>query len=411
MFFGWRVVAGSFIALMLVLGFFTYSFTLFVTPLREEFGASLEQVMYSLTLGTLLSLFASPVTGILVDRMSIRILMTLGALVTAAGFFSMSAASSIGAFNLTFALTFALSNAMVGTMAGSAAVSRWFLRNRGRALGITTIGTSVGGIAIPALAAWWIAELGWRGAFQNLALMSLLLAPILWLTIRGRPSELGMHPDGDPPPDISQHADTSGGAQPGPADAAPGMKEIVVRRDFWLIGLSVGLLIATFSSTLSNLSPYATGLGASQAQASTLIMLLAITGLIGKLIFGMAADRFSLKWGLWASQGLVCIAFLLMSTEPPYAVIVVAALCMGFATGGLLPVWNAMMAQVFGVDSFGRAMGAMGPVITLLVMPAYILVGRLHDLNGNYVVILTGFAVTVIIAALLLAPVRLPKTH
>ena len=42
MFFGWRVVAGSFVAMMLVLGFFTYSFSLFVTPLREEFGVGLE---------------------------------------------------------------------------------------------------------------------------------------------------------------------------------------------------------------------------------------------------------------------------------------------------------------------------------------------------------------------------------
>lgn len=403
MFFGWRVVGGSFVAMMLVLGFFTYSFTLFVSPLREEFGASLEQVMYSLTLGTLLSLFIGPVIGILIDRLSIRMLMCVGALITAAGFYAMSIANSIGAFNLAFGLTFALSMSLVGTVAASAAVSRWFVRNRGRALGITTMGTSVGGMSMPVLATWWITELGWRGALENMALLSIALCPLLWFTIRGRPAEMGLFPDGDP------HIEYQSPAESEAAENAPGMKEIVVQRDFWLIGLSVGLLIATFSSTLSNLSPYATGLGASQAQASTLIMLLAITGLIGKLLFGFAADKFSLKWGLWASQGLVCIAFLLMAMEPPYAVIVMAALCLGLATGGLLPVWNAMMAQVFGVDSFGRAMGAMGPVITMLVTPTYIVVGRLYDLQGSYVATLMGFAVLVICGAFLLAPVRLPE--
>jgi MFS family permease len=357
--------------------------------------------------------------------------MTGGCLLTALGFFAMSRAASIGMFNLAFGLTFSLGNSLVGTMAGSAAVSRWFVRGRGRALGITTIGTSVGGIALPALAAGWIAADGWRVALENLALIALAVTPWLWFNIRGRPQELGLHPDGDPPQEAQLDsaaldsaalekagvdkvglngaaAAIAGSESLHKATGSPGMLEIIFNRDFWLIGLSVGLLIAAFSSTLSNLSPYATELGASKQQASALIMLLAVTGLVGKLVFGVAADRFSLKWGLWVAQGLVALAFLLMATEPAYPVLLGVAVCLGLATGGLLPVWNSMMAQVFGVDSYGRAMGAMGPVITLLIMPAYILVGRLHDLQGNYVSALLLFAGCVTLGALLLAPVRLP---
>ena len=53
MFFGWRVVAGAFVGMMLTTGFFSYSFTVLVNPIREEFGASLEQVMYAPTISTL----------------------------------------------------------------------------------------------------------------------------------------------------------------------------------------------------------------------------------------------------------------------------------------------------------------------------------------------------------------------
>ena len=52
MFFGWYVVGGGFLAQLLVVGFFTYAVSLLVVPVREEFGVSLEQVMYSLTVGT-----------------------------------------------------------------------------------------------------------------------------------------------------------------------------------------------------------------------------------------------------------------------------------------------------------------------------------------------------------------------
>ena len=103
-------------------------------------------------------------------------------------------------------------------------------------------------------------------------------------------------------------------------------------------------------------------------------------------------------------------ALLLMVFQPPYPVIALAAVCLGFATGGLLPVWNSMMALVFGADSFGRAMGAMAPMMTMLVMPAYILIGRLHDLHGNYTTSLAVFCVLTVLAILLLIPVRLPTT-
>jgi len=426
MFFGWRVVAGSFVCMMLVLGFFSYTFSLFVVPLREEFGVGLEQVMYSLTLGTLLSLLVGPIAGYLIDHLSVRLLMTLGMLLFAASLFTMSRTATITQFNLVFGFSFALVTGMAGPVATSAAVSRWFVRSRGRALGIMTIGSSAGGMLLPAIAAGWINSVGWRAAIVNLGLMALLAIPWVWLNIRSRQGELGMEPDGDLPAaaavdgaaaeklavqsaaleaDSAARAVDAAPLQP----AAPGMAKILRSGDFWLIGFSVGLLVAVFSATLSNLSPYATGLGASNAEASTLIMVLAIHGLIGKLLFGAGADRFPLKWGMWAAQGLLVMALLIFSAEPPYYLMMAGAVCMGLATGGLLPVWNSMTAQVFGVDSYGRAMGLMGPVITLLVMPAYLFVGRMHDALGNYVLTLWVFVALMVLAILLLIPLHLPR--
>ena len=402
MFFGWRVVAGSFVSLMLVVGFFTYTFTLFVNPLREEFGVGLEQIMYAPTLAPFLALLTSPFFGIMIDRYPVRWIMTTGCLLTAAGFYTMSLANSVASFIVLYALTFALSNGLAGIMTAGAVVSRWFVRSRGRALGITTIGTSVGGMVVPALATLWIAGSGWRGSFENLALVMLLLVtPMVWFNVRGRPSDLGLEPEGD-------------GATAAVADTVElpppmGMKEIVSRREFWLIGLSVGLLAGTFSAVLANLAPYATELGASKVEASTLVLILALCGLVGKLLFGVAADRFHLSWGLWTSQALAGLAFLLMSAEPAYSMVVLAAMCMGFSTGGFLPVWNAMLARIFGVDSYGRAMGLMAPLITLLTMPAFILAGKMRDGFGDYVNVLLLFSGLIIVAMAMLVPVRIPE--
>ena len=386
--------------MVLTNGFFTYAFTVLVDPVRTEFDASLEQVMYSLTIGTLLGLVVSPVTGILIDRFSVRALMTIGSAFFAVGFYLMAMAPSLSLFNVATGLTMAISMAFTGSMAGSAAVSRWFTRSLGKAMGIAAMGTSVGGVVIPVLLTYWLDREGWRGALENMSMVTLfLLMPIIWFSIRSRPADVGLE------------------AEPGALAAIPatntantslGMHHIVRMPEFWFIGLSMGLVFSAFASMVANLAPYATRLGINDAGVSSMIALLAVGGVIGKLSFGIAADRINPKVGLWMAHLLLGAAFMMLIFEPPFALLLVAALSFGLSTGGLLPVWNGMVAKVFGVDSFGRAMGAMAPLITLSIIPAYIVVGRLFDSTGNYTAGLVLFSFVIGLAAILLVPLKLP---
>ena len=186
-----------------------------------------------------------------------------------------------------------------------------------------------------------------------------------------------------------------------------GLDTIIKNPHFWWIGLSLGLLFASYSSTLANLSPYAMNLGLGEDRASSLIMSVAIFGLIGKLLFGMAADRISLRLGLWIAQGIVVLALVVLSLEPDYEFMLVGTSLLGLAAGGMLPIWGAMMAHVFGLASYGRAMGMMGPLITLCIMPSFPIMGRLFDQTGNYTSAFHLFIGAVVVAAFLLIPVRL----
>ncbi len=402
MFFGWRVVAGAFVGMMLANGFFTYAFTILVNPIREEFGVSLEQVMYSLTIGTLCGLVVAPVTGILIDRHSVRHLMTAGTLLTAVGFYLIAIANSIVVFNISVGITMSIAMATTGSMSGSAAVSRWFTHSLGKAMGIASMGTSLGGIVVPALLTWWLESEGWRGAMHNLSLITLLVvAPFIWLSVRSRPADIGLHAEG-----LQATADSTGEA----VMEALNMGQIIRMPAFWFIGLSMGMVFSAFASMLANLAPYAARLGTGEAKISTMIALLAVGGLVGKISFGMAADRINLKLGLWMAHALLATAFLILIFEPPYTLMLVAAACFGLSTGGLLPVWNAMVARIFGIDSFGRTMGAMGPLITMCIIPAYILLGRLFDSTGSYTAGLVLFTGVIGLGSALLIPLKvLPR--
>jgi MFS family permease len=400
MFFGWYVVTGTFVAQLLIVGFFTYSVSLLVGPVRAEFDVSLEQVMYSMTAGTFFGLAAAPICGGLLDRYPVRWLMASGIIVFAAGLWWVANATSIAEYVLVFGLTLAVSNGLAGSMASSTTVSRWFSASRGKALGIAAIGTSAGGILIPGLMTHWIDTDGWRSALENLSLLTLLVAlPLVVLTIRGRPEDIGLHAEGEA-------ATTSDAAA---TDHGMTIKQILSSRAYWFIGLSLGLLFCVYSSVISNLAPYTSGLGHSNADSSALIMILAVASLVGKIAFGLLADKIDLKLGLWAAIALVAAALLILSTEPGYLWIALAAVLMGLATGGMLPVWGSMMAHAFGLVSYGKAMGLMGPLLTLLVMPGYTIVGRLYDMTGNYQMAMTVLTGLALLSAAALTPLQLEE--
>ena len=210
------------------------------------------------------------------------------------------------------------------------------------------------------------------------------------------------------PADVNQRPEPTPAASPKLADmgALLSSSQILRNPNFWWLGLSLGLLLSSYSAILSNLTLYATQLGYNETYAARLIMVVAIGGVVGKLLFGFAADRFSKKAGLFVAQLSVFIGFLMLYYAPSYTLILVASLLLGLASGGMLPVWGALMANLFGLLSYGRAMGLIGPLVTLCVIPAYPLVGRLYDISGNFTLPLIVFCGMVIASGILLMPLR-----
>ncbi|MFQ3324381.1 MAG: MFS family permease [Pseudomonadales bacterium] len=395
--YGWRVVGGSFVSQGFVVGFFTYAVSLLTQPVQETFNVSIEMVMYGLTLGTLVGLFAMPIIGSLLDKFSVRKLFVLGVVIFAVGLWLLAQTTSIYQYIAIFGVTMALVNALAGAMISSAVVSRWFSENRGKALGVASIGTSVGGVVIPGLITFWLPDYGWRGAVENLAIVIIVFVlPFMIWSIRSWPSEVSID-------DSSTAVETSSVATSAPFTA----KQIISSPNFWWLGIALGLLFSSYTAILSNLTPYAAQLGLGETSASALIMIIAVSGLIGKLLFGAAADMLNQKVALWAAQCLLVIAFVLFAIEPPYVLVVAACISMGLAAGGMLPVWGSLIANIFGLHSYGLAFGLMGPIITLFVMVGFPLVGRLYDVTGSFSLGLWISAGLMFVSAIFLTPVRL----
>ena len=398
MFYGWRIVGGGFLSQAFVIGFFTYAVSLLTQPVQETFDVGVEMVMYSLTCGTFIGLFTMPIVGVLLDKLSVRKLFGAGIILFALGLWLLGQSTTIIQYIVIFGITMALANALAGAMISSAVVSRWFTENRGKALGVAATGTSVGGVLIPGLITFWLPDYGWGGTLENLAMVLIVLVlPVVLWTIRSWPSEVGIQQP--------QEGEAGGSAT---SAGQLGLKDILRNPSFWWLGASLGLLFSTYTSILSNMTPYATQLGHQEEAASGLIMVVAISGLLGKLIFGVAADKLGHKLALWIAQLLVAAGFVILAMEPSYPLITLACVSIGLAVGGMLPVWGAFIADIFGLHSYGRAFGLMAPIITLFVMVGFPLTGRLYDVTGSFSLGLWIFTGLMAVAAILLVPLGLP---
>lgn len=397
MFYGWLLVGVAFLVLMVSSGSIMYSYSVVAVPLGAAFDASRMTMMLGITGMTLAGGLLSPFMGSLIDRWSLRLMMFLGAAGLALAYILLSFTTASWQVPIIYAALMMLGINLLGPLTTSTLLARWFTRRRGMALGIAAVGTSVGGFVFPPLVQWLIDSFEWRSALRILGAGSLLLTlPAIWL-VANRPADRGLHPDGDAPP-------PSSGPLPPPLSTAALLRE----RNFWLVAISISLLFGVYSALLANLVPFALDAGATADRAAFLISAMALAGIAGKLGFGAIADRVDLRAGLAASMALVIVGVVFYVVGDSYSMLLFGSLSLGLAAGGMLPVWGALLAVLFGAANYGRVMGMMNPVIMPMTLLGPPLAGLVHDTTGSYTGAFLGFVVALLAGLVLLPMIRMP---
>jgi len=180
MFYGWLVVAGAFVSHLLSYGVLTVAFGIFFPFMADTLHLGRGLLASISAAARLVSAAVSPLVGPLVDRRGPRLVMALGVLSLAGGTAVLAAAHSAWHVLLGYGVVMAFGSVALGELTGDTTVARWFVRRRGRALAISTMGLSTAGIVLPLPTALLIQHLDWRGAW-------LALGPSRWRSGWRRP--------------------------------------------------------------------------------------------------------------------------------------------------------------------------------------------------------------------------------
>lgn len=395
-FYGWWILGIAFFVQMLGSGTIVYSYSVVAIPLGAEFEASRMAMMFGITAMSLSSAVISPFLGPALDRYSIRIIMLLAGMALPLGYFLLSFVTAMWQVPVIYASCMAIATLILGPLAASTLLARWFENKLGLVMGIAAVGTSAGGFIFPPLIEWMIGQYEWRSAFRMLALIILVLILPAALLIVNRPQDKGMRAYG---------SDGLEKSTSGPHNS--GSPSVLRNRNFWLVAIVVSGLFAVYTALLSNLVPFAMGAGVSKEQGAFLISIVAACGVAGKLLFGVMADRIDLRMGL-AIAILLLIAGLGFFLGEGLAMLIAGSVATGLAAGGMLPVWGAILAWLFGAQNYGRVMGQMNPVIVPMYLAAPLLAGALYDQTGTYRTAFIIFIVLLTSLLFLLPAIRPP---
>lgn len=403
MFHGWWIVGVAMLAQAVSTGLAIYSYGLLVVPIGTEFGANRMEMMWGKTGLSLMTIVLSPLLGTLLDRRSTRALMVFGSLALGAAFLWISVSRTLWEFVFAFAVLTAVAVAMLGPLGTSALVTRWFVGRRGRALSLTALGSSIGGLLIPYLFQDLIDALGWRAACAWVGISAVvLLLPLMVVLVRDRPADLGLHPDG-----AATAATSASHAAPAPAPA----DDLLRSGRFWQIAVAIGAVFAANAALLVNIVPFAQGEGIASKQAALLVSAYAVSGIGGKLLFSLIADRVDLKVSLLAVMTSLVPPIIALTQTNSYQVMLLCSAIIGMVSGGLMPGWTALLARLYGPLHYGRVMGRMLPVTGIMATVIVPLVGFLFDRSGDYDIAFLFLAGLVVGAMMFLAPMRSDDTQ
>lgn len=263
----WIIVAIAAAMLAVAMGQLVNGLSAFFTPLEDEFGWGRGAIAFINTAGLMGIALGGIVMGFAADRLDIRRVVLFGATVTALGMIVASAARELWQLYAVFFVTGAFGGGALFAPL-FALVGVWFRTGAGLAIGIVAAGQAIGQGGIPLANAILIEALGWRGTLLALGLVALATLVPLALLVRIPPS-----------------------AQGAPAEAAAEVEPPIPVR--WLVVLMSAAVLcccSLMSVPLMHLVPLIQGCGIPAPEAGSVVFVMMLAAIAGRVAFGRLAD-------------------------------------------------------------------------------------------------------------------------
>ena len=381
-YYGWWVLAATFVLGVLSGGIFSHSNAIFFGPIKRDLGLNSTQTSLIFSLVRAEGSFAGPIVGRFVDKFGARPMIIFGGLLASAGFIALSSIHSYVLFVVVFVGVVGVGKSSGLGQVLISAVNRWFIRRRSLAMSICITGFASGGAVLLPLISIGVSTIGWRDVMLYSGIfMAVAVVPLAWLA-RHSPEQMGIEPD-----------------LPRPQDGKPAVQTDIVdftvrqalrTRSYWILFAGSVLRITMWGAISVHSVEMFVWKGMSQGEAGLMFSLMFFLSIPMRLGVGILGDRVPLQpmmGGGMVAAALAVVAMLVMDGDIAVYLFVVL---MAVEQGGSTLNWVAL-GNFFGRTSFATLMGIISTAFNLGMLVSPIYAGYMFDRTGNYTIVLISF--------------------
>jgi MFS family permease len=369
--YGWVIVLVG--ALMTCIGMGAlFTLPVFLQPISQDTGWSTTGISFSMTVAFLVMGAAGFGWGALSDKIGARPVLLMGNALLGLGLIMAGRAQSVLEFQIWY-------GAVIGIAGGSffppliATTVGWFEKHRSLAVSLVSVGIGVAPMTVAPFSRWLIATYQWREAELIIGVAVLVLLVPMSLLIR-RPPAVS--------PDAAETSQAAAGPQPEQSSLTVG--QALRTPQFIVLALVFFACCACHSGPIFHTVRYAQLCGIAPVFAVTIYSVEGVGGLFGRIVLGLAGDKFGVKPTLIVGlliQAVGAGAYLYAANLEFFYVV---AFIFGFAYGGVMPLYAVLARDYFGPNIMGAVFGAAAMVSSLGMALGPAIGGWIYDTWNAY---------------------------
>jgi MFS family permease len=369
-----------------------YSFGIFFKPIADDFGWSRAAMSGAYSV-LMLSAGASAIPlGWLTERFGPAKIIAITGFLTALSMVLTSRITEL--WQLYVAFGFLQGIAIGGTIAiTSGLTARWFVKRRGLALGMVSAAIGIGTLIGPPISERLITNFGWSQASLVIGLFTGIAIIAAGLFLRSTPESMGLKAYGAE----SNTLKTGVNGNAAIKSKAPmvTLGSAIHTTPIWIFTSLFFLLNICVQVVMVHVANYTTDLGFNPFTAATIVSVIGIGSIIGRLVMGAVADRIGSVNSLIFTSLLITVSLVWLIFSHELWMLYFFAVFFSFAYGGEVPQMPLLISKFYGLGavisltaltSTGiRAGGALGSWVG----------GEVFDLTHSYTI---AFIITSVVA-------------
>ena len=345
-FYGWVIVASCFL-LQAVQVAIQYGFSVFFKPMIAEFGWSRTATSGAYSVLMISAGISAIPLGWLGDRIGPSKVLVGCSFIIGLSLVLTSRITEIWQFYLTYGVLQGLG--MGGTYAISTGLtSRWFVKKRGLAMGFVSAGVGVGTLLGPLVSERLITAFGWSSSYLFIGFATWVIMIGASLFLRRDPRTMGLLPYGfgERPPASSPGKET---VKRPARETSITMGSALRTRQLWLLIFLFLLFSVCVQLILVHLVNYATDLGIDSFTAATIVSVIGIGSIAGRLFMGSMSDRIGEKNAMIISGLGLVVALILLIFSNQLWMLYTFAILFSISYGAEVTLMPLLAGRIFGL--------------------------------------------------------------